>query len=226
FENNLVMFVLVSAVSALTAFYMFRLYFLTFHGKFRGTHDQEHHLHESPKTMTIPLIVLAVLSVVGGFIGMPHAVGEQMGMHWHWLDHFLEKAVVMPSLHMSVGTEVILMVVATAVAVASIFYAWKKYKRDGELALEDNEIENPTHLLLADKYRIDELYDRIIRKPIDSISAFFGKSIEPKVIDGLVNGTGSGTQNIAEKISVMQSGKISFYIAVTVIGLTLLLLFI
>jgi NADH-quinone oxidoreductase subunit L len=75
----------------MTAFYMFRLYFLTFTGKFRGTHDQEHHLHESPKSMTVPLIMLAVLSVVGGFIGLPHAVGEEMGMHWHWLDHYPRK---------------------------------------------------------------------------------------------------------------------------------------
>ncbi len=226
FENNRVMFVLVSAVSALTAFYMFRLYFLTFHGQFRGTHDQEHHLHESPKTMTVPLIILAVLSIVGGFIGLPHAVGEEMGMHWHWLDHFLQDAVVMPASLMHVGTEVILMVVATTVAIGSIFYAWKKYKKDGELALEDDEINNNTHQLLADKYRMDELYERIIRKPVDGISAFFGKNIEPKVIDGIVNGSGSVTQRLAEKLRQMQSGKISFYILITVLGLVALLLLI
>ncbi len=224
FENNTVIFVLISAISALTAFYMFRLYFLTFHGKFRGTQDQEHHLHESPKTMTIPLIVLAALSIVGGFIGLPHAVGEAMGMHWHWLDHFLQDTVVMPSATMHLTTEVMLMLIATLVAIASIFYAWKKYKKEGELALEDNAIKNKTHLLLADKYRFDELYEKIIRKPLDGLCAFFGRSIEPKVIDGFVTGTGSTTQNIAQKIRLMQTGRISFYILITVLGLTLLLL--
>jgi NADH-quinone oxidoreductase subunit L len=224
FENNLFIFVIVSAVSALTAFYMFRLYFLTFHGEFRGTHDQEHHLHESPKVMTIPLVVLAILSIAGGFIGLPHAVGEELGMHWHWLDHFLQNTMVMPSTAMHATTEIMLMVVATMVAIGSIMYAWKKYKKDGELALEDDEIESGAHKLLAGKYWIDELYDSIIRKPVDGISAFFGKTIEPKVIDGIVNGSGNTTQSIAEKIRLVQSGKISFYILVTVLGLILLLL--
>jgi len=71
FEHNKLFWVLGVLGAAMTTFYMFRLYYLTFHGKFRGTHEQEHHLHESPKSMTIPLIVLAVLSVVGGFIGIP-----------------------------------------------------------------------------------------------------------------------------------------------------------
>ena len=85
---------------------MFRMYYLTFHGKFRGTHDQEHHLHESPASMTIPLWVLAVLSVVGGFIGFPHAVGH--AIHFpHALDHFLEGPVLVAVGDMSVTGGVI-----------------------------------------------------------------------------------------------------------------------
>ncbi|MBL0314220.1 MAG: NADH-quinone oxidoreductase subunit L [Flavobacteriales bacterium] len=224
FEENKIVFILSLLVSACTAFYMFRLYFLTFHGKFRGTHDQEHHLHESPKSMTVPLMILAVLSVVGGFIGLPHAVGEQMGMHWHWLDHFLEDAVVMPSIHMSLSTEVLLMVIATIVALGSIAYAWTIYKKRGVLADEDKDMESSAQKLLYNKYWIDEIYDALIRKPVDRISHFLGKFIEPKIIDGIVEGTGSLTKNTGGIFRMLQSGSLSLYIFVFIIGLIAILL--
>jgi len=226
FEENKVIFILSMIVSACTAFYMFRLYFLTFHGKFRGTHDQEHHLHESPKVMTIPLVVLAVLSVVGGFIGLPHAVGENMGMHWHWLDHYLDGTVVMPSMHMELGTEVMLMALATVVAVAAIYYAWLIYKKRGELALEDKDIRSEAHILLLNKYWFDELYDKIIRKPVDSISRFFGKTVEPHMIDGLVEGSGIASEGAGNKLRLLQSGSLFMYILIFTIGLIALLLYI
>jgi NADH-quinone oxidoreductase subunit L len=224
FEHNIIIFVIASAVSALTAFYMFRLYILTFHGAFRGTHDQEHHLHESPRVMTMPLVILAILSVVGGFIGLPHAVGNELGMHWHWLDHYLQSTVVMPTSTIDAYTEILLMIAATMVAILSIMIAWNKYKTKGELALEDDQIESATHKLLAGKYWFDELYDSIIRKPVDGLSAFFGKTVEPKIIDGIVNGSGNTSQSIAEKLRLVQTGKISFYILITILGLILLLL--
>jgi NADH-quinone oxidoreductase subunit L len=226
FEENKLMFLLTMIVSACTAFYMFRLYFLTFHGKFRGTHDQEHHLHESPKVMTIPLVILAILSVVGGFIGLPHAVGEHFGMHWHWLDHYLEGTLVMPALHMEVGTEILLMTLATLVAVGSILYAWLIYKKRGELALEDEEIESGAHQLLLNKYWFDELYDKLIRKPVDAMSKFFGKYIEPYLIDGLVEGSGTATEAGGNKLRLLQSGSLFVYILIFTIGLIALLIFI
>jgi NADH-quinone oxidoreductase subunit L len=226
FEENKIMFVLTMIVSACTAFYMFRLYLLTFHGKFRGTHDQEHHLHESPKVMTIPLVVLAVLSVVGGFIGLPHAVGENLGMHWHWLDHYLDGTVVMPAMHMDVTTEMLLMGLATVVAVGAIYYAWLIYKKRGEMALEDDEIESGAHTLLLNKYWFDELYDKIIRKPVDGLSSFFGKSVEPHLIDGLVEGSGAATEGTGNKLRLLQSGSLFMYILIFSIGLIALLIFI
>ncbi|MCC6599985.1 MAG: NADH-quinone oxidoreductase subunit L, partial [Crocinitomicaceae bacterium] len=121
-EENLFVFVLLVLASAGTAFYMFRMFYLTFGGKFRGTHEQEHHLHESPKTMTIPLIVLAVLSVLGGFIGFPHAIGENIHLP-HWLDHFFGDTVAKAYSSLNVSTEIILALVAMAIALAMIFYA-------------------------------------------------------------------------------------------------------
>jgi NADH-quinone oxidoreductase subunit L len=76
FAKNPVYWVILFVLAAITATYMFRLYYLTFHGEFRGTEEQKHHLHESPSNMTLPLIVLAILSVVGGFINLPHFIGH------------------------------------------------------------------------------------------------------------------------------------------------------
>ncbi|HEY8404517.1 MAG TPA: NADH-quinone oxidoreductase subunit L [Flavobacteriales bacterium] len=226
FEENMLMFVLGSLVSACTAFYMFRLYFLTFHGEFRGSEDQKHHLHESPKNMTIPLVILAVLSIVGGFIGLPHKVGEAMHMHWHWLDHYLQDTVVMPYHGMSVGTEVILMLVATIVALGSIYYAWLKYKKNGELALEDKDIKSGSHKLLYNKYWMDEIYDALVRKPMDAFSNAFNKVVEPKIVDGLVEGVSRLSAESGGLLRKLQTGSLSFYILVFIIGLIALLIFI
>jgi NADH-quinone oxidoreductase subunit L len=93
---------------------MFRLVFLTFFGSFRGTHEQEHHLHESPATITIPLVILAVLAVLGGLMGLPEFIS-----HTHWLNSFL--APIFPHAegheHMAISTEFALMGLATALAV-------------------------------------------------------------------------------------------------------------
>ncbi|MFN5620187.1 MAG: NADH-quinone oxidoreductase subunit L [Flavobacteriales bacterium] len=226
FEENKLMFVLGLVVSACTAFYMFRLYFLTFTGKFRGTHDQEHHLHESPAVMTIPLVVLAVLSVVGGFIGLPHAVGESMHMHWHWLDHYLEGTVVMPALHMDLNTEIMLMLTATVIAIGGIYYAWLIYAKRGEQALEDKQITAASHKLLLNKYWFDELYNAIIRKPVDAISAALNKVVEPKIVDGLVETTAASPDAAGSKLRLLQSGSLFFYILLFITGLIALLLYI
>ena len=93
----------------MTTFYMFRLFFLTFYGTFRGTQNQKDHLHESPKTMTTPLVVLAVLAALGGFIGVPHVLGGN-----HWLERFLEPVFRQSAIHahghsLAHSTELILM---------------------------------------------------------------------------------------------------------------------
>lgn len=224
FEENTLIFGLSLLISAMTAFYMFRLYFLTFTGKFRGTHDQEHHLHESPSVMTMPLVVLAVLSCVGGFIGLPHAVGESMGMHWHWLDHHLAGTLLMPAMHMSVTTEIILMLLATVIAVGSIYYAWSVYVKNKTLADEDDEVTSFTHKLLAGKYFIDELYDKVIRKPIDALSAFIAKYVNPGVIDGLTNGSGKLAVLAGNALRNTQTGYLFHYILLFIIGLIALLM--
>lgn len=222
-EHNKVIFILACGVSLLTAFYMFRLYFLTFSGKFRGTHDQEHHLHESPKTMTIPLIVLAVMSIIGGFIGFPHALGETIHVH-HWLDHFLGQNIALPFSEISVGMEVILMLVATLIAVAGIGYAWNIYEKKKQKALEDDEVTAPTHRMLLNKYYLDEIYDAVVRKPVDRISSFLSGNVETPIIDNAVDGTGRTAKYFGAQLRLLQNGKLNMYILAMVIGIIALLL--
>lgn len=222
-ENNLPVFVLLVLASACTAFYMFRMFSLTFLGSFRGTHDQEHHLHESPSVMTIPLMVLAIATVVGGFIGFPHALGQAIGIH-HWLDHFLENTVIAATSHLSVTTELLLAVVTMAMAAGMMYYAFYIYIVKKTKVLEDNQISAPVHRLLVNKYGFDELYDSVVRKPIDAASAFSAKWIEPKWIDGIVNGTANLTKHIGQTLRATQNGRLVNYIVVMIAAVIALVL--
>jgi NADH-quinone oxidoreductase subunit L len=159
YEHNKILWVIGVITAGLTAFYMFRLYAMTFLGSFRGTHEQEHHLHESPLAMTIPLIVLAILSVVGGFVGIP----EVFASNAHALEHFLSPVIAKdPESHqLSHGTEYMLMGVSVALALIAIVYAWSRFSKKPEI--EDAEGAGK---LLANKWYVDELYDATIAKPI------------------------------------------------------------
>jgi NADH-quinone oxidoreductase subunit L len=209
-----------------TSFYMFRMLYLTFYGKFRGTHEQEHHLHESPSTITIPLVVLAVLSTVGGFIGVP----ESLGGH-HWLEHFLapvfeRSAAILTAAPSSNQTEWTLMGLSVAGAVAALMYAYIKYVKNGHVPVSDTE-ERP---VLADlsyhKFYFDELYDAIIRKPLDALSGFFYNVVDKLGIDGIVNGLGKGTVETSKGLRLLQTGNVGFYIFMMVLGIISILMYV
>ena len=196
----------------LTAFYMFRLYFITFRGTFRGTHEQEHHLHESPSAMTIPLIILAILSVVGGVIGVPEALGGH-----HELSQFLTPVIKTVSHHLDHSTEYILMALSTVLVLASIFTAfslYKNYKAEGEATGFGKVLQN--------KWYIDELYQTAIVQPLAALGAFFNNIIEKKVIDGFVNGVGRAVNYGSRQIRLLQSGQVGAYVLLMVIGMLLL----
>ncbi|RYZ99782.1 MAG: NADH-quinone oxidoreductase subunit L [Sphingobacteriaceae bacterium] len=193
----------------LTAFYMFRLYFITFTGKFRGTHEQEHHLHESPAAMTIPLVVLAVLSVIGGFVGVPEALGGH-----HELAAFLAPVVKTAQHHLDHNTEYMLMGLSTLLVIVSIFLAWSKfknYKVEGEATGLGKILEN--------KWYVDELYQSVIVNPLRSLSLFLNNIIERKGIDGIVNGVGKAVHYSSRQLRLLQSGQVGLYVLLMVIGM-------
>jgi NADH-quinone oxidoreductase subunit L len=196
----------------LTAFYMFRLYFITFRGTFRGTHEKEHHLHESPSAMTIPLIILAILSIVGGVIGVPEALGGH-----HELSQFLTPVIKTVSHHLDHSTEYILMALSTVLVSASIFTAYslyKNYKAEGEAIGFGKVLQN--------KWYVDEFYQTAIVQPLAALGAFFNNIIEKKVIDGFVNGVGRAVNYGSRQIRLLQSGQVGAYVLLMVIGMLLL----
>ncbi|WP_316840764.1 NADH-quinone oxidoreductase subunit L [Pedobacter gandavensis] len=204
----------------LTAFYMFRMLFLTFSGKYRGTHHAEEKIHESPKSMTIPLIVLAVLSAIGGMIGVPEALG---GSHWlsHWLAPVIKHTAEAPD-H---ATEYMLMAVSVIGVLVAIGFAYVKYVKQNHIPVPDEGKRSALANLSYHKFYIDEIYDLIIRRPLDAFSTFFYKIIDNKIVDGIVNGLGWGTSEASKGLRLVQSGNVGFYLLMMVVGIISLLLY-
>ncbi|MEJ7611617.1 MAG: NADH-quinone oxidoreductase subunit L [Ferruginibacter sp.] len=204
----------------MTAFYMFRLYAMTFLGKFRGTHEQEHHLHESPAAITYPLIILAVLAVIGGWIGIP-----EIFLHGgHRLEAFLEPVfresnAIKVKHEMSHATEYIIMGVSVALSLAALLFGLKKFRHYRK---ENDSPATGISKVLENKWYVDELYDRIIVKPLYALSVFFNNIIEKKGIDGLVNGTGKFVHYGSRQLRWLQSGQVGAYVLLMVIGMLLL----
>ncbi len=218
----------IGVVAALcTSFYMFRLVFLTFFGKFRGSKEQEHHLHESPKTMTIPLMILGALSLIGGWIGIPKLLS--MGIIPNFLHHFLEPAVTkyghVKLHHYSHATEYGLMVFSLTIAIVGWFLAtrlFKNLKKD----LPDPDSYTGFVKVLWNKYWIDELYDKIIVNPLKYLSTNIFLNISDKVlIDGTANGSATGWRKVAILLSYLQSGNIQAYGFYMVFGVALAVFF-
>ena len=201
--------------AAMTAFYMFRLYATTFLGQFRGTEAQASHLHESPINMTLPLIILAVLSAVGGAMGVP----EILGGH-HWLSHHLSSIIgAEHALHLSHTTEWILMGSSVTIAVVALLIAITKYSKQA-----DGEPQTALGKFLYNKWMVDELYEKAIVQPLNRFAGFLKEVVEKNVIDGLVNGTGKLVQYGARQTRLMQSGLVGYYILFMVLSIVLLFL--
>src|SRR3569833_1851589 len=219
FVHNKTMYVIGVITAMFTSFYMFRMLYLTFYGKFRGTSEQEHHLHESPRTMTIPLIVLAVLSFVGGWIGIPEALG---GHHWleHWLAPVFEGSTkLLPNEALGESTEITLMIASVAGAVLALIYAYVRYAKNNHVPAADSE-ERPGLVSLSyNKFYVDEIYDFLVRKPLDGLSVFFYKVVDLLAIDGLVNGLGRITVRSGKGLRLLQTNNVGFYIFMMVVGI-------
>jgi NADH-quinone oxidoreductase subunit L len=220
YEHSKILWLLGMIASMLTAFYMFRLLFLTFFGKFRGTHEQEHHLHESPASMTFPLIILAILSVLGGLLGLPE--------FWHlpnWMANNLEPIIIRknPSL-LPHDTEWMLMGLAVLGAVVMIWFTFQLFIKNKVLPAENEAQLKPWQRLIYNKYYVDEFYDALIRKPLDFLSNVFYKFLDLQVIDGLVNAVSAAVKGIGSSVRYFQTGNIGFYVMSMTMGAVLIIL--
>ena len=225
YEHNKILWVIGILGALLTAFYMFRMMFLTFWGSFRGTKEQEHHLHESPISMTIPLIILAILSVVGGFINVPEVLGGG-----HWLASYLAPVFEastskLPQLSLDHSTEFMLMGVSVGGVIVAIIYAYIKYIKNSHVPVADGAERSALATISYKKFYLDEIYSAIIQKPLDAASNFFFKIVDKRGIDGLVNGLGKGSIEASKTLRLLQTGNVGFYIFAMVIGVVAVLLY-
>ncbi len=204
--------------AGLTAFYMFRLLLLTFYGESRLDHHAAEHCHESPPSMLIPLFVLAALSVVGGWIGLPHMFGLDR------LQQFL--APVFPEghdMHPAAATEWMLMAVSVAVALLGIGFALLAYRSRGAVAAAIGRASGPLHGLALNKWYIDEIYGVVILAPIRFVAGFLAYFFDVWIVDGLVNGTGWLVRAWGGGLRYLQSGQVALYATMFVVGVVGLL---
>ena len=203
------LWVIGSLASIFTAFYMFRLMFLTFFKEFRGTEEQKNHLHESPALITFPLIVLAILATVGGLISLP---GNS------WLNHYLMPFFAKEGheAHVLGQTEYMLMAIATVGALVGIGVAYAKYMKQNQVPGADATFTGMSKVLY-NKYYVDEIYDAVFVKPINGLSNFFRDYIETG-LSALVFGFGKVANELSFQGKKLHTGSIGFYLFVFVLG--------
>ncbi|AYN06684.1 NADH-quinone oxidoreductase subunit L [Flavobacterium sp. 140616W15] len=210
FHHNIPLYVVASVASIMTAFYMFRLMFLTFFKDFRGTEHQKSHLHESPALITFPLIILAILATFGGLISLP---GNS------WLNTYLAPLFtkVAGEAHHLGTTEYTLMGVAVLGGLVGIFIAYLKYIKQNNVPGEDESITGVTKVLY-NKYYVDELYDFLFVRSINGLSKFFRDYVETS-LSALVFGLGKVTNEVSYQGRRLQNGSIGLYLFAFVLGM-------
>jgi NADH-quinone oxidoreductase subunit L len=172
--------------------------------------------------MTIPLIVLATLSVIGGFVGIPEVLGGK-----HFLEEFLKPVFEDSSFrlvhHLAPETEYMLMGIAITVMAASLYYAYTVYVKNKTIPAAEGEALQPLHQLVYKKYWVDELYENVITKPLNVISEGLYKIVDNQIVDGIVNGVGTMVNRVSAAIRLAQTGNLGFYVFVMVISIVLIL---
>ena len=211
----------------MTAFYMFRLTFSTFFGEFKlpklikGAEDSEKYLHESPLTMTIPLWALGILSLVGGFMGIPDFIVH----HANWLHHWLEGVTAPVELHLAHSTEWILLSVSVIIAVFGVSVAYIMYFK-GNLETSDASIRKrfgSMYTVWADKYSLDEFYEGYISDPIVRLSDKVLAVFDLKIVDGFVNMIAGIVRLFGSLSRYSQTGLASSYAFMLVVGVILVI---
>lgn len=223
FASNKLLWVLGFIGALFTAFYMFRMLFLTFFGKFRGSAEQSDHLHEAPTTMTIPLIVLAVLSAIGGLLNIPSVLGGDYALAQFLSPVFAASAAHSEAFHLAHSTEYLLMGVSALGAIVMAVVAYRQYVSKATVPATDDAPRGVLSRLSYHKFYVDELYDRIVVRPLNGLSGFFYRITDKKGIDGLVNGLGRTVGEAGKGLRLLQSGNVGFYLFMMVIAAVVLL---
>jgi NADH-quinone oxidoreductase subunit L len=223
------LFIIGVLTAMLTAFYTGRMMSLTFYGSERLSHDVKHHLHESPALMTFPLYVLAGLAAFGGFLGVPHLLGNFMGHMPHFLSHWLSPLVPAKELPLVAVKlplhEGVVMAGSSVIAIVSFFAGIAVFKKIQFISDAFSGLA-PLQKLLSNKYFIDEIYGALIIGPIRKLSHFSGDFFDRFIIDGAVNSLGRGIRSIGGTLRAIQTGDIQSYGLLMLGGVLLAILFI
>lgn len=219
-------FWIVGVITAgLTAFYMFRLVYMTFYGKPRYDKHTAEHLHESPASMTMPLIILGILSVIGGFIGWPAVLGGGA-----WLEHYLhpvfakaQEIGIQQAGEHSHSTEYLLMALSIALVIVAILTARRLYLNRSENSYAMEQGLGGLHKLIYNKFYIDELYDKVFITPTVSLSVLLWKKFDVLLIDGFVNGSAWLVGQFSGALRKLQTGMIRSYAFVFLAGVVFVL---
>ncbi|HUL44128.1 MAG TPA: NADH-quinone oxidoreductase subunit L [Bacteroidota bacterium] len=222
-QGSVVLWLFGWITAGLTAFYMFRLVSLTFEGAPRWNKDK--HPHEAPKVMTVPLIILGVLSIVGGFIGIPASLGGNNALE-HWLDPVFERSRMYLALlpDTSASSEYFLMALSIAVAVGGVLFARTLYLRKPEVAQKIASSFKGIYSLFWNKYFVDEIYDAGIVTPVvKSSEKLLWKGIDIGIIDGMVNGSAKLMGWLSSRMRKIQVGVAQTYAIAFVVGILVIL---
>lgn len=215
-----VLWLMGTVTALLTAFYSFRIIAVAFHGRFRGTHEQEHHLHESPPVMTIPLSLLAIGAVVAGWVGIPPIIGEAIGIHGAWFYEFLSPVVGHPHSEGSHSAELMVMTLSIIVGIAGIIFAFYLYAGDAERAkaLVARPVLKKIHTVLWNKYYVDEFYHLIVVRPtLWTARTVIEAVTDIGIIEAIVNGVPRTIGRFSERLRAIQTGLVNHY-AIFMVG--------
>lgn len=223
-HGHIIFWIIGVLTAALTAFYMFRLLYLTFFGEGRYDKHTADHLHESPKVMTMPLVILAVLSIGGGWIGIPHILGGGA-----WFEKFLEPVMAHSrnaaghEAHHDASIEYLLMGVTIVLVLISIYLAYYLYRKNIDKVTAIKQSVEGLWRLIYNKYYVDEFYGATVVRPVVNGSIFLWKIIDVFLIDGIANGLAWLVGDMSETFRRMQGGHVRTYMTVFVVGAVVLI---
>lgn len=233
-QGHVLLWLITAITAGMTAFYMFRLFFSVFHGECRASEEVKHHIHESPKVMTIPLCVLAFLSLVGGYVGIPHVLGGGNN-----LEKFLEPIFGGGAHHEAAATgfsivsqawaageagghesslEMTLMVGSVLIALAGIGLAYLFYLAKPELPQRFTARFKKLYQVVHNKYLVDEFYNFVFVRGILRLSGFLLKVVDIGIIEGLVNGLASVIRRIGMRLRRIETGDVQQYAVGIILG--------
>jgi len=224
-KGHILLWLIGLITAGMTAFYMFRLCFMAFFGRFRGDHEVFHHAHESPPIMTIPMIVLAVLSVIGGYVGIPHVLGGHNYFH-DFLSPLFKVHENLPHGEGSEKLELLLMAVSVVVALFGISLAFNLYLRNPELPKKLSEKWTKAYKVLWNKYYVDEIYGFIFVEGSKGFGRILWHNFDEAVIDRTVNWIGSLMKVMGAGLRLFQTGFVRDYIVGILVGALILMLLI